>query len=86
MSACIYSSYVFGVLGSLAYTLIGGAAAGTKGLGYFQQDSKWPVLFFKTAGFNRSPTPPLEIIQLGASFLETFQPSRHPICRSMRTL
>lgn len=24
----------------------------------FQQDNEWPFLFFKTAGFNPSPTPP----------------------------
>ena len=34
--------------------------------------------------FNRPPTPPLKIIQLAASFPETFQLYRHPMQRLMR--
>jgi hypothetical protein len=33
-----------------------------KGLGDFQQDSEQPISFFKTAGFNRSPTRTFPIL------------------------
>jgi hypothetical protein len=48
--------------------------------------SRTTIYFFKTAGFSHSPTPPPEIIQLVPSFPETFEPSQHPICRSMRII